>query len=175
MCVSCLCVFCVCFLCLCLYFSALLTQAFQDQLMVFTQTKKQAHRMHILLGLMGLKVGELHGNLSQTQKTEEPQVINFTMPNTMKHYIHRVGHTARTCKVGRSVSMVGETERKMLKDIVRKAKTPVNSRVLAQEVISKFRDLIEKLEKDVYASGAWRERRGPWPTRRLRSVWHRSS
>ncbi|XP_035635178.2 probable ATP-dependent RNA helicase DDX27 [Oncorhynchus keta] len=84
MCVSCLCVFCVCFLCLCLCFSALLTQTFQDHVMVFTQTKKQAHRMHILLGLMGLKVGELHGNLSQTQKTEEPQVINFTMPNTMK-------------------------------------------------------------------------------------------
>ncbi|CDQ60805.1 unnamed protein product [Oncorhynchus mykiss] len=55
--------------------SALLTQAFQDHVMVFTQTKKQAHRMHILLGLMGLKVGELHRNLSQTQKTEEPQQI----------------------------------------------------------------------------------------------------
>ncbi|CDQ60806.1 unnamed protein product [Oncorhynchus mykiss] len=87
----------------------------------------------------------------QLAKKHEDKVINFTMPNTMKHYIHRVGRTARTCKVGRSVSMVGETERKMLKDIVRKAKTPVNSRVLAQEVISKFRDLIEKLEKDVYA------------------------
>lgn len=26
--------------------------------------------MHILLGLIGLKVGELHGNLSQTQRLE---------------------------------------------------------------------------------------------------------
>lgn len=60
------------------------------------------------------------------------KVINFTMPNTLKHYVHRVGRTARAGKVGRSVSLVGESERKMLKEIVKKAKAPVKARVIPQ-------------------------------------------
>ncbi|NWT00385.1 DDX27 helicase, partial [Mionectes macconnelli] len=184
--------------------TALLTRTFRDHVMLFTQTKKQAHRMHILLGLMGLRVGELHGNLSQAQRLESLrrfkdeqidilvatdvaargldiegvktvsicgaevfsdvsfnvvslltpfllQVINFTMPNTTKHYVHRVGRTARAGKAGRSVSLVGEEERKMLKDIVKTAKTAVKARILPQDVILKFREKIESLEKDIYA------------------------
>ena len=37
---------------------------------MFVTTKKQAHRVHVLLGLLGAKVGELHGNLTQPQRLE---------------------------------------------------------------------------------------------------------
>ncbi|XP_072013558.1 probable ATP-dependent RNA helicase DDX27 [Amphiura filiformis] len=157
--------------------AALCCRTFHDHCMVFVQTKKQAHRLHILLGLIGLNVAELHGDMSQTQRLEalrkfkEEQVdilvatdlasrgldiegvktvINFTMPNSAKHYVHRVGRTARAGKSGRSVSLAGEKERKMLKEIVKRARNPVKSRVVPQGVIQKYRDKIESMEKDVY-------------------------
>lgn len=52
------------------------------------------------------------------------------MPSTVKHYVHRVGRTARAGRSGRSVSLVGESERKILKEVVKSAKTAVKARVL---------------------------------------------
>ncbi|CAF3839226.1 unnamed protein product [Adineta steineri] len=156
--------------------AALLTRTFHDRVIVFAQTKKQCHRMHVMLGLLGIKIGELHGDLNQTQrldtlrrfKNEEidiliatdlaargldidnvKTVINFILPNTLKHYIHRVGRTARAGKTGRSISLVGENERHLLKDILKTCKVPAKMRIIPQEIIQIFRNKLEELEPDI--------------------------
>ncbi|EFA06493.1 probable ATP-dependent RNA helicase DDX27 [Tribolium castaneum] len=156
--------------------AALVCRTFREHCMVFVQTKKQAHRLHILLGLLGLKVGELHGNLTQPQRLDALQkfketqidvlvatdvaargldiqgvqtVINFVMPATVEHYIHRVGRTARAGRAGVSVSLAGEQERKIVKDVVKKAKHPVKSRVIPPDILEKYKNKLEKLEPQI--------------------------
>ncbi|XP_044263320.1 probable ATP-dependent RNA helicase DDX27 [Tribolium madens] len=156
--------------------AALVCRTFREHCMVFVQTKRQAHRLHILLGLLGLKVGELHGNLTQPQRLDALQkfkdkqvdilvatdvaargldiqgvqtVINFVMPVTVEHYIHRVGRTARAGRAGVSVSLAGEQERKIVKDVVKKAKNPVKSRVIPPDILEKYKNKLEKLEPQI--------------------------
>lgn len=156
--------------------TALCSRTFQEHCLVFLQTKNLAHRLRIVLGLLGLNVEELHGNLTQLQRLEALRkfkagevdilvatdlasrgldivgvktVINASLPPTIKQYIHRVGRTARAGRSGRSVSLVGEKERKLLKEIVKSAKTPVKSRIVPPEVIEKYKGKIQGLEKDL--------------------------
>ncbi|CAH1116701.1 unnamed protein product [Phaedon cochleariae] len=156
--------------------AALVCRTFREHCMIFVQTKKQAHRLHILLGLLGLKVGELHGNLTQPQRLDSLEkfktkqvdilvatdvaargldisgvqtVINFVMPATMEHYIHRVGRTARAGRAGVSVSLAGEKERKMVKDVIKRAKNPVKSRVIPPDILEKYREKLENLEQQI--------------------------
>ncbi|XP_029666526.1 probable ATP-dependent RNA helicase DDX27 [Formica exsecta] len=156
--------------------AALVCRTFHDHTMIFVQTKRQAHRLHILLGLLGLKVGELHGNLTQPQRLENLQkfkeeeidillatdvaargldisgvktVINFVMPVTLQHYIHRVGRTARAGRGGVSVSLAGEQERFLVKEIIKQAKNPIKNRIIPPDIIEKYNKKLQSLEADV--------------------------
>ncbi|KAK9484173.1 P-loop containing nucleoside triphosphate hydrolase protein [Lipomyces starkeyi] len=119
-----------------------------ERVMVFVSRKETAHRLRVVLGLLGIKVGELHGALSQDQRLtgitdfrnsivpilvctdlasrglDIPKVeivINYDMPKTYDIYLHRVGRTARAGRTGRSISLVGEAkaERGIVKDAVK--------------------------------------------------------
>lgn len=75
-------------------------------------------------------------------------VINMQMPNTMKQYIHRVGRTARAGAHGRSVSLVGERERKLLREIVKTGSGSFKNRVVPPNVsLPKFAQVCPRIRR----------------------------
>ncbi|AGO09827.1 AaceriAAL164Cp [[Ashbya] aceris (nom. inval.)] len=120
----------------------------QKRIVVFVARKEVAHRLRVILGLLGMKAGELHGSLTQEQRLQSVNnfkslevpvlvctdlasrgldipkievVINYDMPKTYEIYLHRVGRTARAGREGRSVTLVGEStqERSIVKDAIK--------------------------------------------------------
>ena len=47
------------------------------------------------------------------------------------------------------MTLVGEGERRMLKELVKKAKVPAKSRVVPQDVVIRYRDKIRGLASDI--------------------------
>eukprot|EP00467_Chlorarachnion_reptans_P007457 CAMPEP_0114511814 /NCGR_PEP_ID=MMETSP0109-20121206/14618_1 /TAXON_ID=29199 /ORGANISM="Chlorarachnion reptans, Strain CCCM449" /LENGTH=854 /DNA_ID=CAMNT_0001691407 /DNA_START=35 /DNA_END=2600 /DNA_ORIENTATION=- len=129
-------------------------------------------------GLAGIKAAELHGQLTQQQRLDALAlfhagkvdvllatdlaargldikgvtiVVNYNMPRQLSRYIHRVGRTARAGNKGVSVTLVGESGRKNLKEVVKMAKDATRSRQVPPKVIEKYKKKISSYEEDIRA------------------------
>ncbi|KAI8978144.1 P-loop containing nucleoside triphosphate hydrolase protein [Pilobolus umbonatus] len=156
---------------------ALCRKSFKNKVIIFFRSKAAAHQMKILFGLMGLNSAELHGNLTQEQRLESLEkfrdgevdyllatdlaargldikgietVINYNMPTQFPQYLHRVGRTARAGRNGRAVTLVGETDRKMLKLAIKSSvSNQVKNRVVPSEVVQRYKSKIEGLNEEI--------------------------
>ena len=155
---------------------ALCSRSFHGGCIVFVPTKQLAHKLRVILGLAGLVAGELHGDLSQMERSAAldrfkraeldflvctdvaargldipgvKSVLNYAMPADYRQYLHRVGRTARAGKSGRSVSLVGESDRKTLKMVLKNAEMAPKQRLIDPAVLEEFRDRLETMSTDV--------------------------
>lgn len=147
----------------------------QSRTVVFVSRKETAHRLRIILGLLGMRVSELHGSLSQEQRLNNvsdfkslavpvlictdlaargldipkiEMVINYDMPKTHEIYLHRVGRTARAGREGRSITFVGEAaaDRNIVKAAIKSLESDSKN---ASKAVSRNVDWeeIEKVQK----------------------------
>ncbi|NYT22551.1 DEAD/DEAH box helicase, partial [Alcaligenaceae bacterium] len=123
------------------------------QVLVFTRTKHGANRLAEKLVKDGLTAAAIHGNKSQAARTRAlsgfkdgkiavlvatdiaargldidqlPQVVNFELPNVPEDYVHRIGRTGRAGSPGSALSLVDNSEIKLLKDIEKVIKRPID-------------------------------------------------
>jgi len=112
--------------------------------MVFCMTKERVHRVTMALARRGYIVDELHGDLTQVQRTlvlkrfrsAELQVLvttdiaargldiegvthvyNYDIPRCTEDYIHRIGRTGRAGKDGVAVTFVNARQYEQLRKI----------------------------------------------------------
>ena len=124
----------------------LLRRGEMQEALVFTRTKHRANRLADYLARHGIKAERIHGNRSQSQRTEAlagfkngkyrvlvatdiaargidvealGHVVNFDVPKAAEDYIHRVGRTARAEMTGDAFTLVSPDEEGELRGIER--------------------------------------------------------
>ncbi|GAA5856187.1 hypothetical protein JCM8547_000810 [Rhodosporidiobolus lusitaniae] len=149
---------------------------------IFFRSKAQAHRMKILFTLYGKgleRSDELHGDLTQEQRLNSlkrfregevgfllatdlasrgldikgiENVINYEMPRSLEIYLHRVGRTARAGKKGRALTLVGESDRKLVKLAMKHAPPEsIKQRTVPADVVSAVGKELKALDGEVKA------------------------
>jgi ATP-dependent RNA helicase RhlE len=125
---------------------ALVKSGTMRSVLAFTRTKHRANRLADYLARHGVAAGRIHGNRSQTQRTQAldgfkagrfpvlvatdiaargidvdalSHVVNFDVPNSGEDFVHRVGRTARASAKGDAFVLVSPAEEADLRSIER--------------------------------------------------------
>ncbi len=128
-----------------------------SQVLVFTRHKFGANNVADYLSKNGIKAMALHGNKSQTARTQAlagfksgdiralvatdiaargidiedlPHVVNYEIPNVSEDYVHRIGRTGRAGASGEAVSLVCLDEEGFMMEIERFTKQEIPVQVL---------------------------------------------
>jgi ATP-dependent RNA helicase RhlE len=129
-----------------------------QKVLVFSRTKHGADRLTDQLNQDGLSAIAIHSNKSQGARSralgdfrngkcnilvatdvaargldikELPHVINFDLPDSPEDYLHRIGRTGRANNNGTAVSLVGNHERRQLRNIEELLKDTIRQEVIA--------------------------------------------
>ena len=128
---------------------------------IFTRTKRGAHRLSRKLKRGGYNAGALHGNLTQPQRDRVTRgfrndkvnflvatdiaargldiggithIINYNMPRETLAYFHRIGRTARMEAEGTAITFVAHGEEKALAEIKAQTSTRITELKTSVEV-----------------------------------------
>ena len=128
-------------------------------MMVFCHTKQRVHQLVMALAERGYLVDELHGDLTQTQRTlvlrrfrkAELQVlcatdiaargldiegvthvVSYDIPRDTESYIHRIGRTGRAGRQGKAITFVNARQYDRLRRIEAGIKEHIRSQKLAR-------------------------------------------
>ncbi|KAL6238945.1 P-loop containing nucleoside triphosphate hydrolase protein [Aspergillus navahoensis] len=163
------------------YLLHLCKEVYTGRVIVFFRQKKEAHRVRIVFGLLGLKAAELHGSMSQEQRIKSVEsfrdgkvnfllatdlasrgldikgvetVINYEAPQSHEIYVHRVGRTARAGRTGRACTIAAEPDRRVVKAAVKAGKAQgakIVSRVVDPSVADSWASKAKDMEEEIDA------------------------
>ena len=157
------------------FLMSIVSRSFDKSTIVFAKTKQQAHRLKIIMGLSDIKAGELHGDMTQTQRLAAlddfrtgrvthliatdvaargldipsvDAVISYDAPKTLASYLHRVGRTARAGKKGTALTFMEESDRKLVKTIAKRGAN-LKARIVPGNIVAEWNKKIENMEEQI--------------------------
>jgi ATP-dependent RNA helicase RhlE len=162
-----------------------------ERVLVFCKAKYGVVNVVEALEENGISHGEIHSNRTQGQRDQAiadftdgkirvlvatdiaargidvkdvTHVINFNLPDDATYYVHRIGRTGRAGKNGVAISLCGERDLALLRNVQKKIKRDIPA-VLDHPFHKSFAPLVPK-RKRVGSSASYREKKKPSQAKR---------